>query len=116
MDVHAHDLDGRGDFIQQSPAARDGGPRAFSDGDYQLWLSPLHVADVEPLPTNLPGSAGWSRPQSTFARSRDGRSSADALHGLRRILRRFRVCDLSFDRWKARCDLGALEDSLDRKS
>ena len=57
----------------------------------------VHAADVESICTLDSGRARWTRSESPASGSGDGGAPADALHGLRRFLRRVCVRDFCFD-------------------
>src|SRR5207253_1347036 len=59
--------------------------------------------------------ARWPRPQSPAPGSGYGGPSADALHGLRWFLCRFRVCRFRADQWTPGRYLGPLVATMDHR-
>ena len=76
-------------------------------------LPAVHAGHLQSVRPPVPGGRRWTRPQPAAAGSRHGDPSADALHGLRRLLGRVRVRARRAARRPARCGLGALVAAVD---
>ena len=83
------------------------------DGAGERGLPAVPAVHLESVRSAVPAGARGPRPESAAAGSGHGDPSADALHGLRRLLRRVRVRDRGAARRPARRDLGALVAAVD---
>ncbi len=83
------------------------------DGTRRRRLPAVPARDVQSVRAAFAAGAGRPRSQSAAAGPRNGRASADALHGLRRLLGRVRVRDRRADRRPARRRVGALVAAVD---
>ena len=100
--VDALVLDARRLAQEPAPARRDGRPRDRRDGSRQRRASCCSCSTTSnPFERAVSRSGRRPRPESAAAGPGHGHASADALHGLRRLLGRVRVRD------RARCSAAA---------
>ena len=96
------------------PARRDGRARARRDGARQRRLPAVHAAHVESVRARCFRPPADGRDLNPLLQDPGhGDPSADALHGLRRLLGRVRVRDRRAARRPARRDVGALVAAVD---
>ena len=79
-------LDARRLAQEPAPARRDGRPRDRRDGTRQRRLPAVHADDLESVRARVPRAGRWPRLESAAAGPGHGHASADAVHGLRRLL------------------------------
>ena len=106
-------LDAGGGAASAAACRDDRGARARRDGTGQRRLPAVHAAHLEPVRAPAAGRRRRPRPESAAAGPGHGDPSADALHGLRRILGRVCVRHRGAARRQARRGVGALDAAVD---